>query len=63
MVCHVHDSEIERGLGASYEAWLSSLAARLEAGRLDENYGLSVFITTTKMSIAPTTPTAAASRR
>ncbi|MDH4323977.1 MAG: SMI1/KNR4 family protein [Betaproteobacteria bacterium] len=33
VVCHIHDSEIERGLGASYEAWLSSLAQRLEAGR------------------------------
>jgi cell wall assembly regulator SMI1 len=39
VVCHVHDSEIERGLGASYEAWLWSLAARLEAGRfrIDDN--------------------------
>ena len=40
VVCHVHDSEIERGLSTSYSAWLSSLAARLEAGRfrIDE-YG------------------------
>jgi cell wall assembly regulator SMI1 len=40
VVCHVHDSEIERGLGASYEAWLSGLATRLEAGhfRIDD-YG------------------------
>jgi cell wall assembly regulator SMI1 len=40
VVCHVHDSEIELGLGASYEAWLSSLAARLDAGqfRIDD-YG------------------------
>ena len=40
VVCHVHDSEIERGLGASYEAWLSSVAARLEAGRFRvDDYG------------------------
>lgn len=41
VVCHVHDSEIERGLGASYEAWMSFLAARLEAGRFridDDGY-------------------------
>lgn len=40
VVCHVHDGEIERGLGASYSAWLSSLADRLEAGRFRiDNYG------------------------
>jgi cell wall assembly regulator SMI1 len=40
VVCHVHDSEIERGLGASYAHWLSSVAGRLEAGlfRVDD-YG------------------------
>ncbi len=40
VVCHVHDSEIERGLGASYQAWLSSLAERLEAARFRiDDYG------------------------
>lgn len=40
VVCHVHDSEIERGLGESYESWLSSLAARLDAGRFRiDDYG------------------------
>jgi cell wall assembly regulator SMI1 len=40
VVCHVHDSEIERGLGASYETWLSSLVKRLEAGRFRiDDYG------------------------
>jgi cell wall assembly regulator SMI1 len=40
VVCHVHDGEIERGLGASYQAWLSSLAERLGAGRFRiDDYG------------------------
>jgi cell wall assembly regulator SMI1 len=40
IICHVHDSEIERGLGDSLEEWLSSLAARLEAGRFRiDKYG------------------------
>jgi cell wall assembly regulator SMI1 len=40
VVCHVHDSEIERGLGVSYEEWLSSVAARLDAGRFRiDDYG------------------------
>lgn len=40
VVCHVHDSEIERGLGTSYCAWLSSLADRLDAGRFRiDDYG------------------------
>src|SRR5215467_7017510 len=30
VVRHVHDSEIERGLGASFTQWLSSVAERLE---------------------------------
>jgi hypothetical protein len=33
IVCHVHDSEIERGLSASFKDWLCSLADRLDAGR------------------------------
>jgi cell wall assembly regulator SMI1 len=40
VVCHVHDSEIERGLGASFRDWLSSLADRLDAGRFRiDDYG------------------------
>lgn len=40
VVCHVHDSEIERGLGDSYKVWLSSLAERLDAGRFRiDDYG------------------------
>jgi cell wall assembly regulator SMI1 len=40
LVCHVHDGEIERGLGACFGDWLASLAERLEAGqfRIDD-YG------------------------
>lgn len=40
VVCHVHDSAIERGLGASFRGWLSSLADRLDAGRFRiDDYG------------------------
>jgi cell wall assembly regulator SMI1 len=40
VVCHVHDSQIERGLSASYAAWLSSLVKLLEAGRFRiDDYG------------------------
>jgi cell wall assembly regulator SMI1 len=40
VVCHVHDSEIERGLAASFGAWLSSLAQRLDEGRFRiDDYG------------------------
>jgi hypothetical protein len=39
VVCHVHDSEVERGLGANFTHWLSSVADRLETGRfrVDDN--------------------------
>lgn len=40
VVCHVHDGEIERGLGTSFKDWLSSLADRLDAGRFRmDDYG------------------------
>jgi cell wall assembly regulator SMI1 len=40
VVCHVHDSEIECGLGASFGDWLSSVADRLDGGRFHiDQYG------------------------
>lgn len=41
VVCFVHDGVIERGLGAGFGDWLSTVAERLEGGRfrIDE-YGL-----------------------
>jgi molybdopterin molybdotransferase len=40
VVCHVHDSEMERGLGASFTHWLTSVTDRLEAGRFRvDDYG------------------------
>jgi cell wall assembly regulator SMI1 len=40
VVCHVHDSEIERGLSASFGDWLSSVADRLDGGRFSiDRYG------------------------
>jgi hypothetical protein len=40
VVCHVHDSEIERGLSASFGDWLSTVADRLDGGRFRiDQYG------------------------
>jgi cell wall assembly regulator SMI1 len=40
VVCHVHDSEIERGLSASFGDWLSTVADRLDGGKFRINqYG------------------------
>jgi cell wall assembly regulator SMI1 len=40
IVCHVHDSEIERGIAASFGDWLASVADRLDAGRFTvDEYG------------------------
>lgn len=46
VVCHVHDSEIERGLGSSLKEWLSVLADNLDAGRFSVEEGGYLWLNT-----------------